>query len=194
MLTSKSFSRTVFLGLALCLGVTGVASGTQVAGGVTDTQAPVPTTILQPTTPLPSATISSTTGLASAPAGAPVAVQQAIWAGNKLIGKPYRYGGGHRRFNDTAYDCSGSVSYALHGGLLVSSPLDSSSFESWGAAGPGQWITVYANGGHAFMTIAGIRLDTSAAGDPGGLAGPRWRVVLRTTTGFVARRVLACPR
>jgi hypothetical protein len=187
MLTSKTFSRTVFLGLACSLGLAASASATQVAGGVGVTQAPVPAAILQPTTPLPAATIDKTTGLASAPAGAPIAVQQAIWAGNKLIGKPYRYGGGHRRFNDTAYDCSGSVSYTLHGGALVTSPLDSTSFEKWGDAGPGEWITVYANGGHAFMTIAGIRMDTSAAGDPGGLSGPRWRVVLRSTKGFVAR-------
>ena len=189
MLTSKTFSRTVFLGFACLLGFAGSASATQVAGGVGIAQAPAPVAVLNPTTALPVATIDQSTGLASAPAGAPLAVQQAIWAGNKLIGKPYRYGGGHRRFNDVAYDCSGSVSYALHGGLLVTTPMDSSDFMSWGKAGAGQWITVYANAGHAFANIAGIRLDTSAAGDPNATSatGPRWRVVLRSTRGFVAR-------
>lgn len=125
-------------------------------------------------------------GYAAAPAGAPAAVQQAIWAGNQLIGLPYIYGGGHASFIAAGYDCSGTVSYALHGGNLLSAPLDSTQFMSWGLAGPGAWITVYANPAHAFLQIAGIRLDTSAAGDPGGLSGPRWRPLLGSTSGFVA--------
>ena len=122
-------------------------------------------------------------GVAYAPAGAPRAVVRAIKAGNKLQDKPYLYGGGHRSFVDTAYDCSGAVSFALHGGKLLSSPLPSGSLMSWGVAGAGRWITVYANGGHAYMVIAGLRLDTSGTGGN----GPRWQTVQRDPVGFVAR-------
>jgi cell wall-associated NlpC family hydrolase len=126
-------------------------------------------------------------GQAAAPADAPAAVQRAIWAANRIIGKPYRYGGGHRDFDDSGYDCSGTVSYALHGADVLDSPLDSSSFMRWGEAGRGDWITVYTNPGHAYVVIAGLRLDTSAAGDPRGGKGPRWRPNLRTNRGFRAR-------
>jgi hypothetical protein len=122
-------------------------------------------------------------GVAYAPAGAPRAVVRAIRAGNKLQDKPYLYGGGHRSFVDTAYDCSGSVSFALHGAKLLSSPLPSGALMTWGVAGVGRWITVYANGGHAYMVIAGLRLDTSGTGGN----GPRWQVEQRDSTGFVAR-------
>jgi cell wall-associated NlpC family hydrolase len=126
-------------------------------------------------------------GLAQAPAGAPAAVRAAIAAGNQLIGQPYVYGGGHKSFTSNGYDCSGAVSFALHGGNLLSAPLDSGSLELWGAAGAGAWITVYTNPGHAYVDIAGIRFDTSTAGDPGGLSGPRWRPLLKTNSGFLAR-------
>lgn len=126
-------------------------------------------------------------GLAQAPVGAPDAVRQAIAAGNELIGKPYLYGGGHASFTASGYDCSGTVSYALHGGGLLPSPLDSSAFALWGVKGTGAWITVYTNPQHAYVDIAGIRLDTSRAGDAAGQDGPRWRVLLRTHRGFVAR-------
>ena len=127
-------------------------------------------------------------GLARAPAGAPAAVRGAIRAGNALQAFPYRYGGGHDTFVDDAYDCSGAVSFALHGGRLLDAPLDSTELESWGVPGPGAWITVYANPDHAFVVVAGLRLDTSAAGDPGGdRNGPRWRPPARDTGDFVAR-------
>ena len=101
-------------------------------------------------------------GTAAAPADAPVEVQQAIWAANTIQDLPYRYGGGHAKVEDTAYDCSGTVSYALiHAGLLKS-PLDSSSFFHFGKRGRGQWITIFTNSGHAFAVIAGLRLDTSS--------------------------------
>ena len=130
-------------------------------------------------------------GLAAAPAAAPDAVKQAIWAANAIIGRPYRYGGGHARgFVDRGYDCSGTVSVALHGGDLLDSPLDSSSFLHWGESGAGDWITVYTNPGHAYVVIAGLRLDTSAAGDPSGAKGPRWRPTLRSSRGFRARHPL----
>jgi hypothetical protein len=129
------------------------------------------------------ATLAPDGRTAVAPAGAPAEVVAAIAAANDIVDRPYRYGGGHRSFKDTAYDCSGTVSYALHGAGLLSRPLDSSSLESWGAAGKGDWITVYANAGHAFVVIAGLRLDTSGAGE----SGPRWRPQPRSGSGYVAR-------
>ncbi len=131
-------------------------------------------------------------GLAAAPADAPVEVQNAIFAANEIVGKPYVYGGGHNRtFAGSGYDCSGTVSYALHGGGLLDAPLDSGSFMSWEKKGTGKWITVYANGGHAWMKIAGLRLDTSAAGEKRSSGkGPRWRKNLRGGRGFVRRHPL----
>jgi len=130
-------------------------------------------------------------GLAAAPLDAPPEVQNAVWAANKIIGLPYVYGGGHNlRFTGRGYDCSGTVSFALHGANLLRAPLDSGSFMRWGLAGKGSWFTIYTNPGHAFAVIAGLRLDTSPAGDPSGLRGPRWRPVLRSTRGFRARHPL----
>jgi cell wall-associated NlpC family hydrolase len=126
-------------------------------------------------------------GYAAAPSDAPPAVQEAIWSANQLIGLPYEYGGGHGSFISSGYDCSGTVSFALHGGGMLSAPLDSGQFIDWEAPGIGRWVTVYANGGHAFVDIAGIRLDTSTAGDPGGGQGPRWRPLLSSSAGYVAR-------
>lgn len=128
-------------------------------------------------------------GQAAAPADAPAAVQRAVWAANRIVGKPYRYGGGHRRFEDSGYDCSGTISYALKGGELIDAPMDSGTYMRWGAAGRGDWITVYTNPGHAYVVIAGLRLDTSAAGDPSGAKGPRWRPALRSSRGYRARHV-----
>ena len=130
-------------------------------------------------------------GTAAAPADAPANVQNAIWAANTLQKLPYRYGGGHKSFiSRRGYDCSGTVSFALHGASLLRTPLDSGSFMRWGLAGKGDWFTVYTNPGHAFAVIAGLRLDTSPAGDRGGLRGPHWRPVLRSTRGFRARHPL----
>jgi hypothetical protein len=130
-------------------------------------------------------------GFAAAPADAPAEVQEAVFAANEIVGKPYVYGGGHRSFKASGYDCSGTVSYALHGGGLLRSPLDSSSFMRWGERGRGAWITVFTNPGHAFAVIAGLRLDTSAAGERVSSGkGPRWRGVLRKTRGYRARHPL----
>jgi hypothetical protein len=135
------------------------------------------------TTPLPTAQLSRDGRTAIPPAAAPPEVKNAIYAANRITRKPYRYGGGHRRFNDSGYDCSGSVSYALRGGGLVESPLHSSAFMRWGERGRGQWITVYTNPGHAYVIIAGLRFDTSGPGE----RGPRWRKTARSSRSYMAR-------
>jgi len=145
--------------------------------------------VFQPT--VPGLVAQAVNGVAYAPDQAPDAVKQAIWAANQIVGLPYRLGGGHKLgFTDRGYDCSGTVSFAMHGAGLLAAPRDSSSFMRYGVAGKGQWITVYTNPGHAFAVIAGLRLDTSAAGDPAGGSGPRWRPNLRSTRGYRARHPL----
>jgi hypothetical protein len=145
--------------------------------------------VFQPT--VPGVVAQAVNGVAYAPDQAPDAVKQAIWAANQIVGLPYRLGGGHKLgFTDRAYDCSGTVSFAMHGAGLLAAPRDSSSFMRYGVAGKGQWITIYTNPGHAFAVIAGLRLDTSAAGDPAGGSGPRWRPNLRSTRGYRARHPL----
>jgi cell wall-associated NlpC family hydrolase len=124
------------------------------------------------------------TGVALAPPDAPEAVAGAIDAANTIIGRPYIWGGGHASFYSRGYDCSGSVSFALFGGGLIPRPLTSGELEGWGAPGPGRWITVYANAGHTFAEIAGLRWDT--VGDEQG-TGPRWHLATTDTAGFVAR-------
>jgi cell wall-associated NlpC family hydrolase len=173
-------------------GATGDSRASAASGGAGVGSGPgTPNTPQHPTVPGYVAKIVR--GVAYAPANAPLAVQRAIWAGNDIRHTPYVWGGGHGSFSDTGYDCSGAVSYVLHAARLLSTPDDSSGFESWGAAGVGNWITVYTNPGHAFVQIAGIRLDTSAegdrhpTGDPG--SGPRWRPLLGDTSGFDPRYV-----
>jgi septal ring factor EnvC (AmiA/AmiB activator) len=126
----------------------------------------------------PTASVNSD-GTATAPADAPQAVKDVIAAGNQITNMPYLYGGGHGSFEASGYDCSGSVSYALHGGGFLSTPLDSTGFMTWGESGPGQWITVYSNPGHAYMVVAGLRFDTSGA-------PPRWQAESRDPAGYVA--------
>jgi cell wall-associated NlpC family hydrolase len=129
-------------------------------------------------------------GLAAAPMSAPAAVQEALWAGNQIIGLPYIFGGGHGSFDSPGYDCSGTVSFALHGGSLLSTPEDSSELELWGSHGVGRWITIFANPGHAYMAVAGLRLDTSAASDPSNQQGPRWRPLRPSNGGYTIRHPL----
>ena len=131
------------------------------------------------------ARLSSDGRTAIAPDDAPQEVKDAIDAANAITNKPYRYGGGHGSFEDSGYDCSGAVSYAMHGGGFLSKPRDSTGFESWGSSGKGAWITVYANSGHAYTVIAGLRFDTSSGGS--GESGPRWRTTSRSSSGYVAR-------
>jgi cell wall-associated NlpC family hydrolase len=124
-----------------------------------------------------------TGGMVQPPPGAPAAVAQVMAAGNAIATLPYVWGGGHGSFQANGYDCSGSVSYALAAAGLLSSPLDSTGFESWGQPGPGRWITVYANAGHAYMTVAGWRFDTVALST----GGTRWSQSGADTSGYVAR-------
>jgi cell wall-associated NlpC family hydrolase len=122
-------------------------------------------------------------GQAAAPADAPQVVKDVIAAANQISGTPYIWGGGHGSWESAGYDCSGAVSYALHGGGLLDSPLDSTGLTTWGEAGVGSWITVYAYSGHAYAVIAGLRWDTS---DTGG-SGPSWHTDMRSPAGFIAR-------
>jgi cell wall-associated NlpC family hydrolase len=124
------------------------------------------------------------TGIALPPPDAPQAVKDVINNANMIVGRPYVWGGGHGSFYSYGYDCSGSVSFALFGGGLIPEPLTSGALEGWGAPGPGKWITVYANAGHTFAEIAGLRWDT--VGDAQG-TGPRWHLAPASGDGFVAR-------
>jgi cell wall-associated NlpC family hydrolase len=121
-------------------------------------------------------------GDAVPPRGAPAAVKTMIAAGNEIARKPYLWGGGHGAWQDDGYDCSGSVSFALAGAGLLGSPLNSTGFMSWGEQGEGRWVTIYANDGHVFMVVAGIRFDTSGRGS----SGSRWQPAMRSTDRFVA--------
>jgi peptidoglycan hydrolase-like protein with peptidoglycan-binding domain len=131
------------------------------------------------------ARLSSDGRTAIAPDSAPQVVKDVIAAANRITDKPYRYGGGHGSWEDSGYDCSGSVSYALHGGDLIDRPEDSSGLMSYGQSGAGRWISVYANSGHAYAIIAGLRFDTSSSGTGGD--GPRWREESRSSSGYTLR-------
>ena len=144
----------------------------------------------EPTTSTASQTTTGTraklqNGLAIPPAGAPPRVVRAIEAANSIEDKPYEYGGGHARWIDDGYDCSGAVSYALgkYGARVLDAPMPSGSFTRWGAPGPGRWITTYANGGHMYAVIAGLRWDTSqTAGN-----GPGWSRTNLRQAGYTVR-------
>jgi hypothetical protein len=155
--------------------------------GATAAQAPASTaapasTTAPATTVTPAATVGAD-GLAVAPAGAPVQVVALIATGNAIASLPYKYGGGHTSFDDTAYDCSGSVSYALHGAGLLDTTLDSTGLARWGQAGPGAWITIYANKVHTYLIVAGLRFDTSGQKK----AGTRWQAAPRSNRTFRVR-------
>jgi cell wall-associated NlpC family hydrolase len=177
----------IFLALlALAAATALVAAPAQAAtpGGVTPEAEEEATETTEETGPPGKAMLVN--GRAIPPVNAPPVVKKVIAAANKIRTKPYIWGGGHARWWDRGYDCSGSVSFALHGGNLISTPEPSGSLESWGSPGAGRWITVYANGGHAYAVIAGLRWDT--AGNTSG-TGPRWHKSLRAAASgpFVAR-------
>jgi hypothetical protein len=171
LLTVGVFS--IFLALA--------GTATAQTGGST---APGGTAPPAPTVPGARAKLKSN-GKAIAPAGAPQQIIDAIAAGNRIRKKPYVWGGGHKSFESNGYDCSGAVSYVLNAAGLLSSPMPSGPLMSWGEEGKGGWITVFANGGHAYMVVAGLRFDTSAMGSGGN--GPRWRATKRSPKGFAVR-------
>src|SRR6185503_9714826 len=125
--------------------------------------------------------------MAAAPQNAPLIVKRAIWAANQLHGKRYRFGGGHRSFHDNAYDCSGTVSYALGAAGVLKSPICSSEFRNFGARGRGKWITIYARNGHTFAVIAGLRLDTTPYVTGREQWAPGWQPTPRMPHGFEAR-------
>ena len=132
----------------------------------------------------PGRAVLAADGRALAPLDAPPVVRRVIAAANRIRNRPYVWGGGHGRWWDRGYDCSGAVSFALRGGALLDAPLPSGPMMSWGAPGAGRWITVYANAGHAYAMIAGLRWDTS--GNRSG-TGPSWHATPADSRGFVAR-------
>jgi cell wall-associated NlpC family hydrolase len=165
--------------------VTAQASGElgSLTGGATAGQL----TPAKPELLVPGRTARYVDGLAAAPMAAPLAVQKIVWAGNQIVGDPYIWGGGHASFKSPGYDCSGTVSFALHGGHLLSTPEDSSEFLAYGSHGLGRWVTIFTNPEHAYMTVAGLRLDTSSADDPSNQQGPRWRPLRPGNEGFSIR-------
>jgi hypothetical protein len=177
-------------------GATTTATGATEAatGGSAVTPAPAPAPAgpfeTRPELLVPGSTARYVDGLAAAPMSAPLSVQEIVWAGNELIGLPYIYGGGHGSFISPGYDCSGTVSFALHGASLLTTPEDSSEFMVWGSHGAGRWVTIFSNPEHAYMTVAGLRLDTSPANDPSNMQGPRWRPLRPANEGFTIRHPL----
>jgi cell wall-associated NlpC family hydrolase len=131
----------------------------------------------------PSKAVALGNGVALPPLDAPEEVKQIIEAGNVIARTPYLWGGGHGKWLDTGYDCSGSVSFALAAAGLLNGPLASGPLMSWGEAGPGKWVTIYANNGHVYMYVAGVRFDTSNSR----VTGSRWSNTVRSNAGFVAR-------
>jgi cell wall-associated NlpC family hydrolase len=160
----------------LLFAATDASAQTAPSGGFSSEPPPAP----EPTAEISMAPDGRT---AIAPAGAPEAVVKAVEAANRITRKPYKWGGGHGRWRDSGYDCSGTVSYVLHAARLLQVSRDSSGLMSFGARGKGEWITIYANGGHAYMEIAGLRFDTSGSGED----GPRWRLEPRSSRAFVKR-------
>jgi hypothetical protein len=122
-------------------------------------------------------------GVALPPLEAPPEVRAIFEAGNVIARSPYKWGGGHGKWQDSGYDCSGSVSYALAAAGLLSGPMASGGFMRWGKPGKGKWITIYTNPGHMFMIVAGVRFDTVARGQ----TGSRWINSSTSTSGYVAR-------
>ena len=190
------------LALAVAIAVVFPAGALAVGGGLTpaglETDEGTPATESTPTpgstectlgpegtrTCLPVTPATLVEGVAAPAENAPAPVKAAIAAANRIHTLPYIWGGGHARWASPGYDCSGAVSFALHGAGLLATPMDSGEMMNWGAPGKGRWITIYANAGHAFAVIDGVRWDT--AGDSEG-TGPRWHPEMVSTAGYVAR-------
>jgi hypothetical protein len=187
-LRSDTLSRKLTLaGLLLVASLAGAVPAMAQTGGAAPPGSTTTTTTTTPTASSGTAQIQAD-GTALPPANAPRQVRKAIAAANRIHTRPYIWGGGHRSFKSKGYDCSGAVSYVLHAAGLLRSPLASGPLTRWGSPGIGSWITVYANAGHAWMTVAGLRYDTSATGESLNQgSGPRWRVSMRSGTGYTAR-------
>jgi cell wall-associated NlpC family hydrolase len=170
---------------------TNTAQASSATGGsAVEATALAPAAAVKPELLVPGSRARYVNGIAAAPMSAPAAIQQIIWAGDQIVGLPYIYGGGHASFTSPGYDCSGTVSFALHGASLLLVPEDSSELEAWGSHGIGRWVTIFSNPGHAYMTVAGLRLDTSSADDPTNQQGPRWRPLRTANSGFTVRHPL----
>src|SRR3954466_13528392 len=178
----------------LCVAPAGALAVVRTGGAAYMPSAPPPPAAVDPPTVAagPRPTVSGTRavllpdGTAAAPQDAPAQVQAAVWAANTIQKLPYRYGGGHASFVSSGYDCSGTVSFALHAAGLLRAPLDSGSFMRWGRRGAGRWFTVYTNPRPPCVVIAGLRLDRSSGGGGGG-RGPRWRATGRPSAGYLLR-------
>jgi hypothetical protein len=175
--------------LGIALACAGLFAAINAGPAMAQTGGATPPPDQQPTTPTPGVATLNADGSATPPANAPRAVRKAINAGNKIRFRPYKWGGGHRRFKDKGYDCSGAVSFVLHAAGLLKTPMASGGLaKMWGVPGTGQWITVYANGGHAYAVIAGLRWDTSAVGESlTSGTGPRWRSTGRDPAGYSSK-------
>ena len=175
----------------LCVLAIAVPAAAQTGGSGPPGSTTTPTTTTPPAAPVgpPGKAKIRKDGTAVAPADAPPQIQTAIAAANAIHTLPYVWGGGHRSFFASGYDCSGAVSYVLHAAGLLASPMTSGGLaSSWGAPGKGRWITVYGNAGHAYMVIAGKRFDTSSGGDRWNQgSGPRWRKKKRQAVGYTQK-------
>ena len=180
--TVRRVSRVALPALAASL-VLAAPAAAQTGGAVPPPEAAPP-----PVTTPGSVAKLKKNGKAIAPADAPIQVQNAIAAANRIRKKPYIYGGGHKSFDSKGYDCSGAVSYVLNAAGLLESPLPSGPLMKWGVPGRGSWISVYANAGHTYAVIAGLRWDTSAVNEPiNSGSGPRWRATKRKAAGYTVR-------
>jgi hypothetical protein len=186
--TSKLRHRLVVAVTTLACALVVASSASAQSGGTPPPGGTTPPPATTPTAPPGKAKLTKQ-GIAIPPADAPLQVVAAINAGNAIRTYPYKWGGGHRSFTDTGYDCSGAVSYVLNAAGLLEGPLTSGGFASgWGSYGRGRWITVFANSGHMYAVIAGIRFDTSAVGEKLNQgSGPRWRATKRKPAGYVPK-------
>jgi len=187
-LRSNTLSRSRRVGLAGLLFASSLAVAAPAAAQTGGLPGGTTSTTTTPT-PAPSGSaVLNPDGSATAPADAPRPVRKAINAGNRIRTKPYLWGGGHRSFKAKGYDCSGAISYLMRAAGLLKRPMASGPFMRWGQPGFGQWITVYANRGHMYAVIAGLRYDTSAVGESLNQgSGPRWRATARSSSGYAAR-------
>ena len=179
---ARNLIAIALLGLAALATLATARADAAAYGGISGVAPPPPPTAEAPAPETGSGPVGRAS-LVGGKAIAPAAVKKAIQAANRIRTKPYVWGGGHGRWWDRGYDCSGSVSFALRGAGLLTAPMVSGSLARWGEAGPGRWITIYANAGHVYAEIAGLRWDTSGTAG----SGPRWHEDDRGGAGFVVR-------